>query len=357
MSTTPARHQPIEWTVSTRTIIRILVIATLFLGLINITLLLSNQIAWVGISFFFAMALTPAVNWLSRFMPRKSRGLAMGLVLITTIALLAYLLLVLVPPLIVQLSNLIQNFPRYWADFLSSNTVLARYAQELNLADLASKNQDKIADVLTNASGWLGGAASGLFALVTIFTLTFFMVIEGPRWVAIFWRYQPPAKRAEYQALANSMYQTVTGYIGGNFFTSVVATVCTAIFLAVMGIPSPIALGLLVGLLDLIPMIGATLAAVVVSLFVLVFSGSGAGIITVIFFIVYQQIENNLLAPLVYAKSINISPLVVGIAAVCGGALAGFVGALVAIPAAASIQLLVRHYLEKNYRNHYASSK
>jgi len=340
------QKRTVEWTVSTRTVLRILVIATIFLIGLQAAVILKNQIAWIVISFFLALALTPAVDWLSRFMPRKSRGLAMAIVLIITIALLAYLLIVLIPPVVDQLTNLVKNFPDYWDSFLRSDSSLASFARDLNVSELVAKNQDKVASVAGNVGGILGGVAGGLFALITIFTLTFFMVVEGHRWTAIFWRYQKPSKRAKRQALAIDMYKTVTGYVGGNVATSGIATVATTAFLLIIGIPSPFALGLVVGVVDLIPLIGATVGAVIVSLFALVYGGPGAGIASVIFFIVYQQIENNLLQPLIYSKSVRISPLVVGISAICGAVLAGFVGALVAIPVAASCQILVKHFLD-----------
>lgn len=344
--TTPSPATKIEWTVSTRTVLRVLITTVLFASGIMAIANLRDQVAWVAISFFLALALTPAVNLLSRYLPRKSRGLAMLIVMICTITILGYLILVLIPPLVDQLINLVKNFPTYWSDFIQSNSVLARYARELNLADLASKNQDKLTGVLGNVGGVLGGVAGGLIALITITTLTFFMVVEGDKWLAIFWRYQTPAKRARRQKLATELHRTVTGYMGGNLATSGVATVVVTAFLLILGIPSPLALGLLVGVIDLIPLVGATLAAIIVSLFALVYGGTNAGIITIIFFIIYQQLENNLLQPLVYSKSVNVSPLVVGIAAVCGGALAGFFGALVAIPVAASLQILTKHFLE-----------
>ncbi|MBP9827493.1 AI-2E family transporter [Candidatus Saccharibacteria bacterium] len=344
-------RQVIEWTVSTRTIFRILATTLAFVGVTFIAVTLQVQLTWLAISFFLSLALTPAVNWLARFMPRKHRGLAMGLVLIITIVLFSYLILVLVPPLIEQLITLIRNFPGYWNEFIVSNNFIARVLRELNLTDLAAKNQDKIAGVAGNVGTWIGSTASGIFALVTILVLTFFMVIEGPHWVEIFWRYQPKNKKKARMKLAQEMFDTVAGYVAGNVATSLVAATATFIFLLIMRVPSPLALGLLVGVVDLIPMIGATLAAIVVSLFVLVYSGPTAGIISIIFFIIYQQIENNILQPLVYAKSVNISPLIVGVSALCGAALAGFFGALVAIPVAASAQILVKYWLDHPARN------
>ena len=340
-------HKRTELVISTRTILRTLITVTLFIAGIDAIIILKDQLVWIAIAFFLALALTPAVDKLAKYMPRKSRGTALSIVLLITIALIIYMVTVLAPPMVEQLSNLVKNFPDYWNNFLSSNNALGNLLRNNNVTELALKNQDKLLGGLSNAGSYIGGAATGLIGFVTIFTLTFFMVIEGPRWIEVYWRYQNPKRRSARQAIAMDMYETVSGFVAGNVGTSVVAAAVTTIFLLIMGVPAPLALGILVGILDLIPMIGATLAAVVVSLFVLAYGGIPAGLISVIFFIVYQQIENNILQPLVYSKSVSISPLVVGIAAVCGGVLGGFFGALVAIPVAASIQILVKDLLER----------
>ncbi len=346
-----ANQQPVrnrtELVISTRTVMRILMTILLFVASIEFIIILQAQLIWLAISFFLALALTPATDWLARFMPRKNRGLALFILLLSCLSIFIYMVVVLTPPFIDQLSNLVRNFPTYWQNLTTSNSSLGSLLRNVDINSVVTSNQDKILGSLSNAGAWLGSIASGVIALITIFTLTFFMVIEGPRWLEIFWRYQTPRRREARKAIARDMFETVSGFVAGNVATSVVAALVTTIFLLIMRVPSPLALGILVGLLDLIPLIGATLAAIVVSLFVLAFAGVPAGVISIIFFIVYQQIENNILQPLVYAKSVSISPLVVGIAALLGAALAGFFGALVAIPVAASLQILVKDMLER----------
>lgn len=326
---------------------RVLTTILLFVAGIEFVIILQTQLIWLAISFFLALALTPATDWLARFMPKKNRGLALFILLLSCLGIFIYMVVVLTPPLIEQLSNLVRNFPAYWENLVTSNSSFGSLLRNLDVQNIVTSNQDKILGSLSNAGAWLGGIASGVIALITIFTLTFFMVIEGPRWMEILWRYQSPRRREARKAIAQDMYETVSGFVAGNVATSIVAAVVTTIFLLIMRVPSPLALGILVGLLDLVPLIGATLAAVVVSLFVLAFGGVPAGVISIIFFIVYQQIENNILQPLVYAKSVSISPLVVGVAALLGASLAGFFGALVAIPVAASLQILAKDILER----------
>lgn len=342
----PTRNRT-ELVISTRTVMRVLTTILLFVAGIEFVIILQTQLIWLAISFFLALALTPATDWLARFMPKKNRGLALFILLLSCLGIFIYMVVVLTPPLIEQLSNLVRNFPAYWENLVTSNSSFGSLLRNLDVQNIVTSNQDKILGSLSNAGAWLGGIASGVIALITIFTLTFFMVIEGPRWMEILWRYQSPRRREARKAIAQDMYETVSGFVAGNVATSIVAAVVTTIFLLIMRVPSPLALGILVGLLDLVPLIGATLAAVVVSLFVLAFGGVPAGVISIIFFIVYQQIENNILQPLVYAKSVSISPLVVGVAALLGASLAGFFGALVAIPVAASLQILAKDILER----------
>jgi len=347
---TSHRQQPssrTELVISNGTIVRILLIITLFAATIAIIFGLGSQLIWVAIAFFLALAITPAVDWVARYIPGKSRGLSLTIVLVSIIAVISYMISALVPPLIDQLTSLVRNFPDYWNNLVSSNNFIGNSLRNWNVTDQLVKNQGQIINSLSNVSAWLSGAATGLIALITIFTLTFFMVLEGPRWLNTFWSYQDPKRRKARQILAAKMYKSVSGFVIGNILTSVIATIATTILLVILGVPSPLALGILVGIFDLIPLVGATLAAIVVTIFVLAYGGPTAGLISITYFILYQQLENNILQPIVFSKSISISPLVVGIAALFGATLAGFFGALVAVPVAASLQILVKDLLSR----------
>ncbi|MCC7543333.1 AI-2E family transporter, partial [bacterium] len=205
MTGKPTRHNKTELVISTRTVVRILMTIVLFVVAIETILILHTQLIWLAISFFLALAVTPATDWLARFMPRKNRGLALFILLLACLLLFIYMIVVLTPPLIEQLSNLVRNFPAYWSNLIESNTAFGSLLRNLNINEVVTNNQDKILGSLSNAGAWLGNIASGVIALITIFTLTFFMVIEGPRWMQVFWRYQNPRRRAARQAIAEEM--------------------------------------------------------------------------------------------------------------------------------------------------------
>lgn len=216
-----------------------------------------------------------------------------------------------------------------------------------------SLNSEKITNFATSTSGgvvsFFSGIFTSIFAFFTIIVFTFFIVLESPRWHEVIWRYQDPKKREHRKHLYARMQKTVSGYIGGNLLTSIIAGVATVIFLTILGNPYAVALGFIVLILDLIPMFGALIAAIISVAVVLVYGGVTPAIVTAIFFIIYQQLENNILQPYVFSKTVDISPLVAGVAAIFGATLAGLVGALVAIPIAASLQILVKDYLDRRY--------
>lgn len=339
--------------ISNRTIIRILAIAVIFLVGIFTVINLREQLIWIGVSFFFALALERPVDWLSSKLPKGSRALAVFLVVLTSLLLIALSIYLLGPPIARQFRELANNLPRYYNEFASGGSPLSGYLKNNNLPQNFSLSADKIGNFLTNTGGGVvkvfGSIFNSLFAFFTILVFTFFMVLEWPKMHEIFWRYQDPKKRDHRKKLYVRMQKTVSGYVGGNVLTSIIAGLVALVFFLIIGNPYAIALAFIVAIFDLIPMFGALLAAIISVAVVLVFGGVTPAVVTAIFFIVYQQIENNILQPIVFSKTIKISPLVAGIAALIGAALAGLIGALVAIPIAASLQILIIDYLERRY--------
>jgi predicted PurR-regulated permease PerM len=186
-------------------------------------------------------------------------------------------------------------------------------------------------------------------ATVTVVFMTFFMLLEGPQWVERFFGLLKPESQPRWRRVGHDIYRTVGGYVTGNLLISVIAGVSTAIVLVIMGVPYAVALGLIVAILDLIPLAGATIAAIIVGLVAFIHS-IPAGIVVVVFFIVYQQIENHVLQPIVYGRTVQLSPLVVLISVLIGAELAGVLGALGAIPAAGALQVLLVDYLQHRRR-------
>ena len=339
--------------ISNRTIIRILAIALVFLVGIFAVIALKEQLIWLGISFFFALALERPVEWLSKKLPRSSRGLAVFLAVATSILIVAFTIYFLGPPFVRQFSELISGLPKYYQDFLNNNNPVSQYLKNADIAKTFSINSEKITSFFTSTSGGVAKVFSSvfnsIFAFFSIIVFTFFMVLEWPKLHDLFWRYQDPLKRDHRKKLYARMQKTVSGYVGGNVLTSIIAGLAALVFFVILGNPYAIALALTVAILDLIPMFGALLASIIGIAVVLVYGGVTPAIVTAIFFVVYQQIENNILQPVVFSKTINISPLVAGIAALIGASLAGLIGALVAIPVAASLQILAIDYLERRY--------
>jgi predicted PurR-regulated permease PerM len=180
---------------------------------------------------------------------------------------------------------------------------------------------------------------------VTITFMTLFMLLEGPNWIRASIELLPEGRRPRWRRIADDVYQMVGRYVTGNLLISLIAGVVTTIVLLALGVPFALALGLLVAILDLIPLAGATLGAVLVT-FVGFSHSSTAGIVLVVFFVVYQQLENHLLQPLIYGRTVRLSPLAILLSVLIGAEVAGVIGALAAIPVGGTLQILLDHWRE-----------
>jgi len=181
-------------------------------------------------------------------------------------------------------------------------------------------------------------------ATVTIVFLTFFMLLEGRDWMERGYSLFPERSRDRWRRVGHDIYKTVGGYVTGNILISLIAGATITVVLLVMGVPYAVALGLMVAFLDLIPLAGATVAGIIVCLVAFLHS-IPAGIVVLVFFVVYQQIENHFLQPVIYGRTVQLSPLAVLVSVLIGAELAGVLGALAAIPVAGTIQVILRDQL------------
>jgi predicted PurR-regulated permease PerM len=181
-------------------------------------------------------------------------------------------------------------------------------------------------------------------ATITIVFLTFFMLLEGREWVERVYSLFPEQSQERWRKVGHDIYRTVGGYVTGNILISLIAGSSATIVLLIMGVPYAVALGLLVAILDLIPLAGATVAGIVVVIVAFLHS-IPAGIVLLIFIVAYQQLENHFLQPVIYGRTVQLSPLAVLISVLVGAELAGVLGALAAIPVAGTIQVIVRDRL------------
>jgi predicted PurR-regulated permease PerM len=308
-----------------------------------------HVITWVLVSLFLALAINPAVEWLQQ-RGVKRRGAATGLIYLAVIAGVAALIAAFVPTLVHQVNNFVDALPRYVDDLTSGKGPFGfletKYHVVERVRDLVNGNGG------TKVSGGFGAVvdvtrtlATGVAGVITIIFMTLFMLLEGPAWIERLYRLVSSDQEARWREVGHRIYRTIGGYITGNLLISFIAAVSSTVVLLIMGVPFPLALGLLVFILDLIPLAGATIAAVVLTLVALTHSTTAA-IVVLVFFIVYQQLENHLLQPLVYGRTVQLSPLVVLIAVLIGAEVAGVLGALGAIPIAGSLQVILIDWLD-----------
>jgi predicted PurR-regulated permease PerM len=306
-----------------------------------------HVLSWVFIALFLALALNPAVDALERRLGRRGASTAIVFILaLVSVALIGWLF---VPILVDQVNNFAHKVPDYLDDLTKGRGRLGFLQEKYHLVDKARNAlQEGGASRLFGLSGTALAVAKGVVtavvATLTIIFMTFFMLLEGPNWVERSFSLLKPESRPRWRRVGHEIYRTVGGYVTGNLLISLIAGTLTAIVLAILGVPYAIALGLVVGILDLIPLAGATIAAIIVGAIAFLHS-IPAGIIVIVFFIVYQQVENHVLQPLVYGRTVQLSPLVVLISVLIGAELAGVLGALAAIPVAGTLQVIFVDWL------------
>lgn len=342
----------VKFSISNHTIARIILITLAFVAGLWFVYITRQALILVGLAFFLAVALNPPVTYLARKIPKGGRGLATALAFVVVISALGLLIFTLVPPLIAQSQALLNNLPGIIDSLDTADNPIAELARRFDLVDSLRQSQQQIVDQLSSAGGPIVNVLSRVFdstiALLTVLVLTFFMLVEGPDWLEKFWKIQPKSRRKHRKELAHKMYRVVTGYVNGQLLVATIAGVTSYIALRIVGVPFAAPLAAIVGVFGLIPLIGATLGAAVVIL-VALFESLTAAIALFIFFVVYQQFENNLIQPLVQSRSVDMSPLLILISAIVGVTLAGLLGALIAIPVAASARILINDYVERKH--------
>jgi predicted PurR-regulated permease PerM len=335
---------------SVRAVVRTVLIVGAVLGTLYLVYLLRRPIGWLLVATFLAVALSGPVNALDK---RMRRGLAITLVYLGLLAVPIALGALIVPPLVTEGNNLAENAPEYAQDvteFVNDNDTLRDLNEDY---DITSKLQEEAG----NLSGELGGAASTLrdvgfgivnsiFALVTILILTAFMLGSGRRWVSSALRFMPKERADRVERVLGRSAAAVGNYVAGALFQATVAGLLSYVVLLILGVPFAAPLAVIIFFLDLIPLVGATIGAVVVGVVTLFNDFPTATIVWVIFSIIYQQVENNLIQPQIQKRAVDINPFLVVVAVLFGSALLGVLGALVAVPVAASLQIAVREWAD-----------
>jgi predicted PurR-regulated permease PerM len=312
--------------------------------------LLRKPISWVLIAAFLAVALSPPVNVLARHM---RRGFAITIVYLGLLAIPIALIALIVPPLITEGNDFADKVPSYARDvtkYVKENKRLREINEDYDITDKLEQEAGKLPNRLGGAAGTLRdvgfGIVNSLFALITILVLTAFLLSSGRSWVDALIASRPPDQRERLRRALDNMAQAVAGYVAGALLIALIAGVATYIVLTILGVPFRGPLALIAGLFSLLPLIGATIAAVLIGLVTVFNDFPTTTIIWVIWAIAYQQFENHVIQPQVQKRTVNVQPFITIVAVLFGATLLGVLGALVAIPIAASIQILLREYVD-----------
>ena len=301
-------------------------------------------ITWVMIAAFLAMAVNPLVDRLQNRVG-MARGWAAAIVYVVVIAAIAAIGFSFIPTLVTQVNAFADAVPGYVHNLTAGRGKLGFLETKYHIVErvkeqVSAGGAGKVFGLSGIALTVTKSIFSTVAAIVTITFLTFFMILEGPAWMERIYGLLPDESQPRWRKVGNDVYRTVGGYVSGNLLISLIAGVASFAVLYALSVPYAVALALIVALLDLIPLAGATIAAVVVCTVAFLHSTT-AGIVLAIFFVIYQQLENHFLQPVIYGRTVRLSPLAVLVAVLVGAELAGVLGALGAIPVAGAIQVLI----------------
>lgn len=297
----------------------------------------------LGLAFFVSVGLDPAVTWLARrLMPRWAAVLLVVAILVGVVVLF---LVLAIPVVVTQATRLADHLPRYMAQLDNHNSTLGRlntrYHVVAQLQKLLHGSGSSSSSSLTSGAVGVGKAVIGaLTSTVLVLVVAVYALADMPRIKRGLYHLAPRSRRARMVLLTDEILARVGGYVLGNLAISAISFVGTYIWCVALGVPYPLLLGLLVGLLDLVPIIGSTVGGVVVALVALTVSLPIA-IATAGFYALYRFLEDYLLTPRVMGRTVNVPGLVTVVATILGGAVLGIVGALIAIPLAAGVKVLL----------------
>ena len=365
--TKPSTHTPsdedVVWVrIAPSQVVRTMVIALLaaavVLGALFLLWQIRSIIGWAVLALFLAAVLNPAVNWLERRRIKRSLG-----IVLTYLGVVVGLLLIVgifVPVVVGEIRDLIDFVVGVVQNPGGATEYLRSLLEQFRLGFLFDTLSERLAELPSQLGAWAktlllsaGGlaisAATFVSALVTILTLTFFLLLNPEGFMNVGLRLFAEPQRPRVRRLLRQSAAAVSGYITGNLAISFICGVLTFIVLLVLGMPYPAALALLVALLDLIPLVGATLGGallVVVGFFVSPFTA----IILLVYVLVYQQVEGSVLQPMVYSRAVQLNALLIFVAVLVGAALLGIPGALLAIPVAEIIRIVATDLVEHRSR-------
>ncbi|WP_026402490.1 AI-2E family transporter [Actinomadura rifamycini] len=301
-----------------------------------------STIVMIVVALFLAIGLNPAVERLRRI--GLPRGLAVGAVFFGVLLFFAGFVASLVQPVTEQVNELRESIPQF-VEQLQNNDQLVEWDKRYGLLERAETfvNGEDFQKQVTDAATGIGRVAiNGVVQTVTILILTLYFLGSLPQIKTFFYKLAPRTRRARVALLGDEILDRIGGYVAGQFMIGFIAGAASYVFLSIVGVKYALALSLIVAVTALIPLVGATIGAVVVCLIAFLTGSLTDVIACVVFYVAYQQVENYLIYPRVMKRTVDVQPAVTIVAALVGAALLGVVGALLAIPTAAAVSLLIR---------------
>jgi predicted PurR-regulated permease PerM len=331
-----------------RVVLRVMLVVVAVVLTLALMYLLRQPLTWIFIAGFLAIALSGPVEFLAR---RMRRGFAVAIVYLLLILTPFALIGLLVPPIVTQANNLVQNLPRYAEEvsqFVNENDRLRQLQDDYDITGRIEEEASKLPARLGDAAGVLGdigvGIVNSVFAAVTILVLSLFMLSSGRRFLDAWIREYQSEREEWWHNLFGRIGNAIGNYVAGALLQATVAGVTSWLVLTILGVDYALPLAVIVFLLDLIPLVGATIGAIVVGVVTLFSDFPVDTIIWAVFAVIYQQMENNVIQPRIQARAVQLDPLVVLVSVLFGSALMGVLGALLAIPVAAALQITYREY-------------
>ena len=331
--------------IAPRVVVQVIVTAIAILAALYFLYLVRGVLGLLVIAIFLAVALGRPLAFLTgRGLPR---AVAILLVYLSIVLVVFGVGLIMVPPVVEGGNELVTSVPDYVAELREEPTIRAyddRYGITERLQEQLASLPERLVAALAALQGVTVGVFSTLFQLITILVITYLLLLDGRFFTDFFFRQLGPSRERRARMVARNVYLAVGGYVAGAFTIALIAGVATFLALSLIGVPYAVPLAVLMAFFDLIPILGATIGGVVIA-FVAAFADFPTSLIAwAVFLVVYQQVENNVLQPFVQRRAVALHPLLVIVAVLMGGTLLGVLGALLAIPAAATIQILVKEY-------------
>ena len=325
----------------------------------------------IGVSFFLALALSPPVNRLVKLLPSKSRIGATALAYVAVTAVLGGFMFLVVPPIVEQTAKFAQTVPEIVDDATGQwgglNATIDRYGIRDQVDQALASIRENASGLASNLGATIVSGAGSLVSLLVasllVFVLAFLMLVEGPAWVKRLWKVYDDQERMErHRDIASRMYNVVTSYVNGQLLVALIAGASSGLVVFILSfffnlpanLSMPIAAIVFVG--GLIPMFGATIGGIIAGL-LLGFNDVTAAIIFLIYFVVYQQVENNVISPAVQSKALDLSALTILISVTIGLYLFGIAGGIISIPIAGCINVLLDDYFANAKKKRVKSDK